>query len=268
MDSQNTNVEKPVGTRDWYNFVAMLADALPHVHPGGIEATQALLELLPLDSADRILDAGCGPGGTACYIAKEYKIQVFGVDIADIMIEKAKSRAHQMSVVDQVDFRVADIFDLPFEDQFFDGVFLESVLTPLPGDKTAALRELRRVLKTGGWIAANEAIVDPKAPESFMNAMREHPAFHGYFTTDSLRNLFEETGLRVTHLEERGADTPNVMKELGCRGLFAFMLKTYPKLVFRLIRDANIRKVQSLDDHITKVGKEHSGSVLIVGEKI
>ncbi len=185
------------------------------------------------------------------------------------MIEKANSRAQGMGLADQVDFRVADIFDLPFEDEFFDGVLLESVLTPLPGDKNEALIEIRRVVKPRGWIAANEAIIHPDAPESFMDAMREHPAFHGHFTADSLRKLFERANLRITHAEKRQqADTPNMMKEMGCRGLLSFILKTYPKLVLRLIRDANLRKVQSLDDQITKEGQEYSGCMLIVGEKV
>jgi ubiquinone/menaquinone biosynthesis C-methylase UbiE len=269
MKPQNTNTEKLIGTSDWYNFVALLTDALPHVHPGGEEATRALLEKLPLESAERILDAGCGPGSTACYIANQHDIHVVGVDIAEAMIEKANSRARTMHVADRVDFRVADIFDLPFEDEFFDGVLLESVLTPLPGDKNDALMELRRVVKPGGWIAANEAIIDRNAPEHFMAAMREHPAFHGYFTTESLRNLFERANLRVTHMEERRKEeTPDVMKEMGCRGLISFMLKTYPKLALRLIRDANLRKVQSLDDQITKKGQEYTGCVFIVGEKV
>jgi ubiquinone/menaquinone biosynthesis C-methylase UbiE len=268
MAQQKTNMEKPIGTRDWYNFVAMLSDLLPHVHPGGKEATHKLLEMLPLESTERILDAGCGPGGTACHIAKQYGIQVFGVDIANVMIEKARLRAQRLSVADQVDFRMADIFDLPFEDEFFDGVLLESVLTPLPGDKIQALIELQRVIKPNGWIAANGAIVDPDAPESYLEAMREHPAFYGYFTTDSLRKLFEEAGFRVIHLEEQEADVPDMMKEMGCRGLIAFMVKTYPRLLYSLIRDKNLRKVQSLDNRITKKGQEHSGSLLILGEKI
>ena len=269
MKSQNTNLDKPIGTSDWYNFVAMLTDALPHVHPGGKEATLALLEKLPLESAERILDAGCGPGSTSCHIAEQYGIQVVGVDIAEAMIEKANSRAQGMGLADRVEFRVADIFALPFEDEFFDGVLLESVLTPLPGDKNEAIMELRRVVKPGGWIAANEAIINPDAPESFMDAMREHPAFHGYFTTDSLRNLFERANLRITHIEERQQeDTPNVMKEIGCQGLISFILKTYPRLALRLMRNANLRKVQSLDDQITKEGQEYTGCMLIVGEKI
>jgi ubiquinone/menaquinone biosynthesis C-methylase UbiE len=268
MQPENTTLEKPIDTREWYNFVAMLTDALPHVHPGGDEATQMLLELLPLESAGRILDAGCGPGGTACHIAQQHTVQVFGVDIAEIMIEQARKRAQQMDVADRVDFRVADLFHLPFVDEFFDGVLLESVLTPLPGDKEQALLELRRVVKPGGWIAANEAVIDPTAPANFMDAMREHPAFHGYFTRDSLRGLFERAGLRVTHFQELPqADAPDVMKELGCRGLISFMLMTYPRLAWRLLRDADLRKVQRLDERITKQGQEYTGGALIVGEK-
>ena len=51
--------------------------------------------------------------------------------------------------VDNIEFQVADIYDLPFDDGQFDVVFSSAVLEHL-ADPVAALKSLRRVLKPGG----------------------------------------------------------------------------------------------------------------------
>ena len=55
------------------------------------------------------------------------------------MIARAKERASQQRVMDKAEFRVSDVFQMPFEDDLFDVVIVESVLTALPGDKKRAL---------------------------------------------------------------------------------------------------------------------------------
>jgi len=260
--------QKPVGTREWYDFVGQLADAVPRMHLGGQDATQALLEMCPLDATSRILDVGCGPGNTACFVAEQYGARVHGIDISEVMIAKAKERAQRQGLMDMVEFRVADVFCLPFEDDSFDVVIIESVLTPLPGDKKQALMEMLRVVRPGGWIGANEATVDPSAPPEFLALLDEHPAIHGYFTPQTLRSLFQESGLQVVQMTEaQYVDTPKVLKEMGLRGLLSFMVRAYPKILLKLLRDARFRKASRIDDIITKRGKQYMGYALIAGQK-
>lgn len=85
---------------------------------------------------DRIpgLDVGCGAGLTACEIAKSYGLYVMGIDISEIMIVKAKKKAKRQNVEDKVEFRVADAYQLPFDDASFD-VAIESVLTPARAER-------------------------------------------------------------------------------------------------------------------------------------
>jgi ubiquinone/menaquinone biosynthesis C-methylase UbiE len=184
------------------------------------------------------------------------------------MIAKARERARRQGLSDKLEFRVADVFDLPYEDNWFDVVILESVLTPLPGDKTQALKEIVRVVRSGGKIGANEGVVDPDTPSEIMALLAEHPAFYGHFTPESLRDLFESSGLEVIETREaREIDIPQALKEIGFGGLLKFMIQVYPKLVLRLIRDQKIRAARKIDDEITKMGKEHMGYALIVGQK-
>jgi ubiquinone/menaquinone biosynthesis C-methylase UbiE len=268
MIEESRKSKKPVGTREWYDFVGQLADAVPGMHLGGHDATQALADMCHLDATSRALDVGCGPGSTACFIAEQYGSRVQGIDISEVMIAKAKEKARRRGLEDVVEFRVADAFELPFEDDSFDVVIVESVLTPLPGDKKEALREMVRVVRPGGRIGANESTVDPSAPEEWLALLDEHPAIYGYFTPEMLRSLFEESGLQVVEMiEAQHVDTPQVLKGMGVRGVLSFMIRAYPKILVQLLRDARFRKASRIDDAITKRGKEYTGYALIVGQK-
>jgi arsenite methyltransferase len=268
MTEKGKDSRKPLGTREWYDFVGQLADALPGMHLGGQDATQRLLDMCDLDATKRVLDVGCGGGNTTCLIAERYGSRVQGIDISEVMIAKAKDRARRQGLEDTVEFRVADAFELPFEDDWFDVVIVESVLTPLPGDKSKAMGEMVRVVRPGGRIGANESTVDPSAPEEWLALLDEHPAIYGYFTPQTLRSMFEESGLQVVEMiEAQYVDTPKALKGMGLGGVLSFMIRAYPKILLQLLRDARIREASRIDDKITKRGKEYMGYTLIVGQK-
>jgi ubiquinone/menaquinone biosynthesis C-methylase UbiE len=260
--------EKPLGTREWYDFIGQLADILPGIHVGGHQATEALLDMCQVGTARRILDIGCGPGNTACLIAERFGSQVWGIDLSEVMVAKAVDRARRRGVSSQVVFQVADGFRLPFADGVFDVVIVESVLTPMPGDKRQALDEMVRVVRPGGRVGANEATVDPSMPPDLLALFDEHPAIHGYFTAETMRKLFEEAGLEAVQLTEaKGTGTPSALQEMGVRGLLSFMIKVYPKILFKLLSDARFRRASKIDGAITKRSKEYMGYALVVGQK-
>jgi len=49
MVEESETSQKPVGTREWYDFIGQLADALPDLHLGGRNATHSLLDMCQLD---------------------------------------------------------------------------------------------------------------------------------------------------------------------------------------------------------------------------
>lgn len=207
--------QKPVSTREWYDFVGQLVDRVPDMHVGEDVATRTLLEMCRLDATSRVLDVGCGSGTTACLVAEHYGAHVVGVDISEVMVSKAKEKARQRCLSDRVEFRVGSVFQLPFEDESFDVAIFESVLTPLPGDEKQALREIVRVIRSGGQIGANEGTVDPSAPPEFLALFDRHPAIYRCFTPQTLRSLFEESGLQVVGMKEvKNAGVPNTRKAL------------------------------------------------------
>ncbi|MCA9905241.1 MAG: class I SAM-dependent methyltransferase, partial [Anaerolineae bacterium] len=96
-------------------------------HMGGVDATDILAKHCQIDAGSHVLDAGCGVGITPISLAQQYGCTVVGVDIRDSMIARARERARKEQLTERVQFRVADVQQLPFEDNQFDAVISESV---------------------------------------------------------------------------------------------------------------------------------------------
>ena len=104
-----------------------------------------------------VLDVGSGPGTITLDIATRVRPgSVVGLDAsADVCIQ-ASTLARDSDVLN-VDFVAGDAYALDFPDDSFDIVHAHQVLQHV-GDPVAVLREMRRVVKPGGIVAARDVI--------------------------------------------------------------------------------------------------------------
>ena len=109
-----------------------------------------LYDRVGLARAKRILDVGCGTGAVTIDIAESTRGHVVGIDVDEAKLEEAQ---RLLEVAPNLDFQVADVQDLPFEDGTFDLVITNIVLVYVP-DKQKALDEMARVTKSGGYVLA------------------------------------------------------------------------------------------------------------------
>jgi SAM-dependent methyltransferase len=137
-------------------YFALLAEMDYTKHVGSHDATVGLAELCHLGPDQYVLEVGCGVGVTPCYLAKAYGCRVLGIDITEAMVERARQRARREGVADRVSFRVADVQDLPFDENTFDVTLGESVIAFVP-DKRGAVVECMRVTRPGGYVGFTEA---------------------------------------------------------------------------------------------------------------
>jgi len=165
-------------------------------HIGGLEATEALIELCHIGEDSYLLDVGCGVGVTPCFIAKRCGCRVVGVDISEKMVERSRERAKREKVEDRVEFRVADAQDLPFGDAVFDAVMTESV-TAFPEDKQKAVNEYVRVTRPGGYVGLNETVwlKVPPPPEVVAWAAQDVDASVQPQTPDAWTGMLAAAGL-------------------------------------------------------------------------
>ena len=98
---------------------------------------------------DYVLDAGCGVGGNAVWLAKTFGCKVVGVSIVPEQVETAKKRAKEAGVSDLCDFKLMDYMNFTFPDETFTVVMgLESICYADP--KSEFIKGVWRILKKGG----------------------------------------------------------------------------------------------------------------------
>ncbi|KAF3764325.1 S-adenosyl-L-methionine-dependent methyltransferase [Cryphonectria parasitica EP155] len=104
-----------------------------------------------------ILDVGCGPGTITTDLAQLVpQGRVTGVDFAESVLDSARAHARGRGVTDNLVFEAVDANALPYADGSFDVVFCHQVLQHVK-DPVGILREMRRVARPGGVVAAREA---------------------------------------------------------------------------------------------------------------
>jgi ubiquinone/menaquinone biosynthesis C-methylase UbiE len=111
-----------------------------------------------------VLEVGPGNGRYTIETARRVGStgKVIAVDIEPKMIKRVMQRARAEGVT-QIEARVANVYDLPFEDGAFDAVYLITVISEIP-EPERALREFYRVLSPAGTLAFSEMLTDPDYP--------------------------------------------------------------------------------------------------------
>ena len=114
-----------------------------------IDLIEELLKWAQVDSAQKILDVGCGIGGSTLYLAQKFNASATGITLSPVQAGRATERAQAAGCSETTQFQVADALNMPFADNSFDLVWsLES--GEHMADKQKFLQECYRVLKPGG----------------------------------------------------------------------------------------------------------------------
>jgi ubiquinone/menaquinone biosynthesis C-methylase UbiE len=111
-----------------------------------------------------VLEVGPGNGRYSIETARQVGEhgRLITIDIEPKMIERVQHRAKEEGI-SNLEAKVADVYDLPFEDGMFDVVYMVTVIGEIP-DPEKALQEFQRVLKPSGLLAFSELLMDPNYP--------------------------------------------------------------------------------------------------------
>jgi SAM-dependent methyltransferase len=144
--------ESVLRSHRWRTAANSAAYLVPHLKPGM-----------------SLLDIGSGPGTITVDLARLVAPGgLTACEVSESALELSRAEAARQQV-DNVSFEVADVHDLPFEDDTFDVVHAHQVLQHV-ADPVRALAEMRRVCKPGGYVAARDSDYEaftwyPSVPE-------------------------------------------------------------------------------------------------------
>lgn len=172
-----------------------LARGADYAHPGEEEAIViAFKDVLP-DSQRRILDAGCGPGGTAdCVQQKGYGI-VTGIDIDDTTLQKAAQKYPRCS------FLNCDVEDVPdYFGQEFGLVYMFTSFYAF-ADQQKALTALRTVSVRGASLLLFDYCLG-ESPRGIQSIRREEAGRFNPVDRNGIAGMMECSGWKLSRFDD------------------------------------------------------------------
>ena len=146
----------------------------------------------PTDRPWRVLDLGCGAGGSVdVFRARDPHVQWLGLDVPGSPEARDRTRSDAR-------FETFDGVSMPFADQAFELVYCKQVLEHVRRPEPL-LAEVRRVLVPGGWFAGSTSQLEPYHSLSLWN-----------YTPVGMVRLLEHAGLRAVELRP-GIDGPTLI---------------------------------------------------------
>ncbi|MBL1229258.1 methyltransferase domain-containing protein [Enterococcus sp. BWB1-3] len=212
------------GKQVGHTFLAKLGKK--RLRPGGLEATQWLLSEGNFSSESKVLEVACNMGTTLVEVAQKYHCEIIGVDLDKKALEKAKQNIQKAGLLDTVSVQSGNALKLPFEDNTFDIVINEAMLTMLDNSsKAKALKEYYRVLKPGGKLLTHDISLSEPNEQLVNDLSRAINMRVAPLTLDSWQKQYANAGFRKVKHQTGAMSLMNprgMIRDEGFRG--AFML--------------------------------------------
>ena len=226
----------PERAEDYFNFLAKVGLTK---HYGSMDATNELIELTGIHSGQRVIDIGCGVGATPVHLAQQLGTTIIGSDLIETMLHRSTERAANLQVQDLTSFLAADARELPFPDETFDVVLLESV-NVFFDDKIAAFKEYRRILRSGGYLGITE-MTWLKTPTQAYKDLFLNAAFVITHQAEGWKELLGEAGYINIVGEGHAIDPSRESKGRFQRYGLPFVLRTISRTVKLILTDRDSR---------------------------
>jgi SAM-dependent methyltransferase len=153
-----------------------LFENTPRQAPGSVETTRRALQLLPdAFRVERVLDLGCGTGGSTLVLAEETGAQVTAVDIHPPFLQTLQRRAEERGVADRIATVAADMANAGSLGVRFDLIWAEGSAYSIGFEN--ALHRWRPLLRPAGCLVVTEAVWFVAEPDERAVAFfaREYP---------------------------------------------------------------------------------------------
>lgn len=212
-----------------------------------IKENELLADLSLVKPGDFVLDAGCGVGGSAAWLAKNREARVVGINLSDVQLGGARRIVSEpkfgFNVKNKTDFAKADFHKMPFADNAFNVVWsLESIEHAVSVQDF--IEEAYRILKPGGRLVIAATLKGHTLPsEEEQRQLQVGIETSGVFKDskmgEEVKRMMEDVRFRRVELEDYTSEVLPSAHEItkmcsawyGQPGLIRFLSKLFPRQV-------------------------------------
>ncbi len=198
-------------------------------HPGGLELTERLGNLLDLHPGQRVLDVASGTGASAVFLAERFGCEVVGLDYSTELVGQARRRAREASLEHLVRFEHGDSERLPFPDGAFDALICECSFCTFP-DKRSAASEFARVLKPGGLVGLSDITLNGPLPPELTGLLAQIICIADALPLDRYEALLEQAGFRIDRVEPHPEVLETTVRDVTAKLLGAELILKVKKI--------------------------------------
>jgi tocopherol O-methyltransferase len=223
--------------REHYDFVSPFYRRFwgEHIHHGfwrgdesAAEAQENLINELArrarVAEGDRVLDVGCGLGGSSMYLAREYDVMVKGISLSPKQVSTARDEARRRGLLGRVNFEVQDAHHLDRDPAIYDVIWIVECSEHI-FNKPAFIAECARHLAPGGRLAICAWLMGEhldSQQDALVDAVRVGMLCPSFGTLNDYKKWMTESGLVVECAEDV---TENVRQTWSlCRPMLNFPL--------------------------------------------
>lgn len=162
--------------------------------PGGVELYRQIALLTEMTAGDEVLGVACGKGVSLGYFVTEHGVTASGVDLDAAMVAEAERWSKEEGLVERLQFQTGRSDSLPYRDEIFDLVIGEIGLAN-HCDPAAAVAELVRVAKPGGFVVLLQLVWKAPVDEARRQVLSDHLGARPLMVVEWKR-LLREAGVR------------------------------------------------------------------------
>ena len=130
------------------------------VSPGGREVASELIASMVLKPGSQVLDVGCGLGGSAFLMARDFGLRVIGMDLSKNMLALAERKLAANGLLDRVRLQWGDCLELDSAERY-DAIYSRDVFLHI-ADKTLLFERLHAAMRPGGKLLFTDYCCGPK----------------------------------------------------------------------------------------------------------